>query len=128
MNSHTAALRHVANGTEGAFRPELKTGEQRRVWNDFMQLQMSQMIAMNESVGYLCHIHTESGAGRTTTVLASGECPQDLEAQALEVQAKTADDRYVLLITMPGQHASDVMHKVGTTIPVSDDLTATWSH
>ena len=126
--SYTRAVKKVVDHDEEALKPVLSSRFELFVWNDFMSLQQSQMIGLNDGIGYLCQVMGESLAEQFIAVLVGGDnVATSGNLEVLDFQAQAPDGRFVLVVVAPSNEIGGSAHKVGMTLPVSDDLTESWS-
>ncbi|KAK3054740.1 hypothetical protein LTR09_004469 [Extremus antarcticus] len=128
VRSYAMATEAVQNRTQEAFQPVFGSIMEYRVWTDFIDLQQSQMIPLNEGTGCLCHILVKSASEPLITVLVSGIelCFDDL--LVLDFGARAPDGRSVLMVVAENEETPGNAHKVGTTLPVSADIASSWEH
>jgi hypothetical protein len=124
--SYVHAIEATTRGKEEDFRPIFDNSYHLHIWNDFMSLQQSQMIGLNEGEGYLCHIANDLSKFLAVLV-TGGEVPTE-QAMALDFEARSPDRRFILMIARGWDEKALDLHKIGMTLPVSDDLSRLWSH
>ncbi|KAJ9603592.1 hypothetical protein H2200_011778 [Cladophialophora chaetospira] len=127
VKNYITTVPFVLNNTEEDFRPSVRGDFQRFVWNDFMHLQTSQMIGLNEGVGYMCQISHQPTSERLLTVLVSGDYVPSTELEVLDFGARDPSSRCVLMAVTSHKQSRGSLHKVGMTLPVSDDFSASWA-
>jgi hypothetical protein len=102
------------------------TNYQEAIWEDFMQLVMSQMLPMNDGVAYLAEIKNELKTTTTIVVTDDGQPLRNLHA--LDFGATNVSERPTfMVVAMPKSRTSragltgghlGVLHKVGMTVPM----------
>jgi hypothetical protein len=123
LNYHKAR-QAVYNGHEERFAPSFTTSFQYKVWGDLMLLMsLSVMDPMNSGVAYLARITRILGTfsiSLLVVIVLDGRTPLGL-LQAIDFNAKTGDQRRILMITQEGADpdARSSLHKAGTTLPIS---------
>ncbi|KAI5364977.1 Putative heterokaryon incompatibility [Septoria linicola] len=129
VQSYASALSHVAATSEARFAPVMTSNTQRHVWNDFMAMQQSQMIGLNDCVGYLSVV-TLDHSFSMPLVVNLAEHPPDSPLMLMDMNAKGPDQRTQLMVAQRGPQGSALdmpsFHKVGMTLPVSEELSNLW--
>lgn len=124
--SYVRAIEAITRGKEEDFRPIFDNLYDLRIWNDFMSLQQSQMIGLNEGEGFLCQV-TNDLSSFLVVLVTGGEVLAE-KAMALDFEARSPDGRFILMIARGWDEKALDLHKVGMTLPVSDDLSGLWAH
>lgn len=129
QSSFSRVIQAIKKGEDG-FRPNVRGRLQDYVWVDFMQLQMSQMPALNDGEAYLVTINNGIKSTHTVAVFGDEICP-NAQLDALHFEANGPDGRSVCMIV---QRPSEIieedfrkrtrfsqssLHKVAMTLPVS---------
>lgn len=127
MQNYLIASVYVLSGNEVDFRPSLDGKLQQEVWTDFMKLQQINMSGLNEGTGYLCQIVQELTADPLVTVLVSGDFLPSTDLEALDFEAKDPSGRSVFMAVSSFEDGGGSAHKVGMTLPVSDDFDDLWA-
>ncbi|KAF2147607.1 hypothetical protein K461DRAFT_330248 [Myriangium duriaei CBS 260.36] len=96
--SYAPTVAHVLNNSTDDFHPCCGNVYNQMVWDDFMQLQQSQMIGLNEGIGYLCQINSGPDSPVVTSVLVIGHDQLPAHLEALDFEAKCPDSRSVLMV------------------------------
>jgi hypothetical protein len=138
-NNYARACLSVQKGNEEEFTPIICSDFQARVWRDFMQLQARCMMdLLNDGTGFLARIsRPEFGVSIITVVVIDGHAP-DGALETLDFNAVTGDRRRIFMVVQvpvgqlecPPTSTLDVskntLHKLGITLPISDDYDAIW--
>lgn len=129
VQSYASALSHIAAASEARFAPVMTSNTQRHVWNDFMAMQQSQMIGLNDCVGYLS-IVTLDHSFSVPLVVNLAEHPPEGPLMLMDMNAKGPDQRTQLMVVQRAPQGSTLdipsFHKVGMTLPVSEELSDLW--
>lgn len=137
IDSYTKALRSILRNKELGFRPIFRSQHHYTIWADFMQL-ASQCIlpGLNTGCGYLARItDTVSNTSTMTVVIMRDGYVPTGKLVALDLSARTSDERYIILVAEHptvseiveyASAAQVVMHKLGTTIPVANEYRKIW--
>lgn len=112
---------------EDDFRPVFKNKYYQFLWSDFMLLQTTQMMVMNEAVAYLAEVQNEEHSADIIIAIGADENPCG-NLFAVDFGAKNTSDRFVLTIVevtdehlsqeFVAQGISPSVHKVGVTAAV----------
>jgi len=135
-NNYARACLSVQKGNEKNFRPTICSAFQARVWADFMQLQARCMMnLLNDGTGFLAKIsRSDFGLSIITVVITDGHAP-DGKLETLDFNAETGDLRRIFMVVevpggqlecSPSPTLKNTLHKLGTTLPISDDYNAIW--
>ena len=112
---------------EDDFRPLFRNKHQQFLWSDFMLLQTTHMVVLNEAVAFLAEVQNEEHS--TDLVIAIG-ANENLGGKlfAVDFGAKNTSDRTILTIVemtdehlgqgVVAQRPSPSLHKVGVTAAV----------
>lgn len=135
VDNYRKALRSICRQREPEFKPFIRSAFHRRIWADFMQMQARcTMAGLDDGIGLLTRIsHSSLGIVFTTVVIVGDYMPTN-PLVALDFNAKTSDQRIVLLIAEKPSDSSGLneskitasLHKSGTTIPVTGDYRRCW--
>jgi hypothetical protein len=135
VDNYRKALSHTRRRKEMDFIPYFRSEFHHSVWGDMMQLQARCIMAgLGNGIGYLARIvHPALGIVFTTAVIVGDELPIG-PLVALDFEAATSDQRSILLIAelplLSGNADTKVLppslHKLGTTIPVTNDFREPW--
>jgi hypothetical protein len=139
-NNYARAVLSIRKEKEEEFTPVITSIFQARVWGDLMQLQERCMMDLiNIGTGFCARIsRTDMRTSITTVVVTNGILPVG-DLHCLDFNAVAGDRRRILMvIEAPGvqtQSPQDlalslsrrVLHKFGTTLPISDDYDGIWS-
>lgn len=135
VDNYRKALRYVRRQREMEFNPFIRSDFHRRIWGDFMQLQARCIMdGLNDGIGFLTRIlHPSLGIVFTTIVIVGDYLPIG-PLVALDFNAVTSDQRIILLIaevpldsfTPNATRTTASLHKLGTTIPVTNDYRRRW--
>ncbi|EME81631.1 uncharacterized protein MYCFIDRAFT_138566 [Pseudocercospora fijiensis CIRAD86] len=126
VQSYSRAIWSISQADEDNFRPMVSSNFQQRVWNDFMAMQQSHMLGLQEGVGYACHLaRRDSPFPAIPAVLVTGYQPPAGSLQVLDLNARTPDGGVVLMIVQRDGSggAKDNYHKVGMTLPLPEAVT-----
>jgi hypothetical protein len=142
VNNHARAQLCVDRGTEENFWLKFTSNYQDVVWDDFGEFQARCIInAINDRVGYLAKIKPRGLNVEilTVVILDRDEKNRERKLEILDIGAVTKDQRGVfMLVEVPGTEGRGllssntsippdlVLHKAGTTFPVSDDYNPFW--
>lgn len=118
------ASAHVLSSTEAHFRPPLLDEHEDYFWSDFMQLQQSQMIGLNEGFGHLVRIEHKHTQQSVLTVLVAAEQLPHGEIEALDFEAQCPDERCVVMAVVRNPGRQNNVHKVGMSLPISAEYCA----
>ena len=118
------ASAHVLSSTEAHFRPPLLDEQEDHFWSDFMQLQQSQMIGLNEGFGHLARVEHKRTRQSVLTVLVAAEQLPPGEIEALDFEARCPDERCVVMAVVRTPEHQDHVHKVGMSLPISAEYCA----
>ena len=129
QSSFSRAIRAIEKG-EHEFEPKVRGRLQNYIWADFMQLQMSQMPAMNEGEAYLVKINNAITSIHAVAVFGD-EIPSNVRLDALHFEANGPDGRSTFMIVQrPSEvieedfrnrtgYSQSSLHKVAMTLPIS---------
>lgn len=130
VQSYLTTVESVIHHTEDSFHPLIRDNFQQRVWSDFMQLQESQMLGLNEGTGYLCRVVSDRVDEEVITVLVAGDSLQltGLRLELLDFEAKAPDGRSILMVVQrtSQEDTMRVLHKTAMTLPISEDVCSLW--
>lgn len=129
QSSFSRAIRAIEKGEDG-FRPNARGRLQKYIWTDFVQLQMSQMPAMNDGEAYLVKINNSIKSTYAIAVFGEAISPNS-RLDALHFEANGPDGRSAIMIVQRPSEALEQdfrtrtgfsqssLHKVAMTLPVS---------
>ncbi|KAF2187471.1 HET domain protein [Zopfia rhizophila CBS 207.26] len=139
VDNYSKALRYVRKQREMDFNPYMRSGFHYSVWGGFMQLQARCIMdGLNDGIRFLACIRYPSLGVCFTTVVIVGDYLPTGPLVALDFNALTGDQRYILLIAeLPlgsnicstrsdATRTTASLHKVGTTIPVTAEHRRLW--
>lgn len=130
VQSYARAARSVAYGKEDNFRPFISSNLQQYVWSDFMALQQTMMMSVNNGIAYLCDIYIGSAKEASfEAVVVLSRPPSQRQFEVLDFDATGPDQRTVLMavgLATLVRDESTIFHKFGTTIGLSEDIVDVW--
>ena len=119
------ALRAVRQHREDSFRMRRTSRQHRKVWDDFMNLQMGQMPGINEGTAHLARLHRRSIVVETAVVLPTAQAVLKSKLGVIDLGARTTDDRCIFMVVAENDTNADVdgsaFHKVAVTLPITGD-------
>ena len=117
----------VLSRKEDDFRPLFKNTYYQFLWSDFMLLQTTHMVVMNEAVAFLAEVRNEEHSADIVIAIGSNETPSGT-LFAVDFGARNTSDRLVLTIVevadgdlsweVAPRRPSPSLHKVGVTAAV----------
>lgn len=148
MVNYWRCRQSICNQQQETFKVRLSDQTQKYVWSDFMELQMSQMPAMNNGIAYLAHT-TGCLHHCIHAVVVSGDDVPGARLEAIDIGGRTNSGRCIFMIVERPSTKLDVvesssyrclefgqtgsgsstwtdftLHKVAVTLPISDDYEA----
>lgn len=120
------ALRAMNDHKEDSFRMRHMSRQDRRVWDDFMELQMGQMPGINEGTAHLARLQRRSIVVETAIVLPAAYTVPKNKLGVIDLGARTIDDRCIFLVVTENDTNTGAdgpaYHKVAVTLPITGDF------
>ena len=112
---------------EGDFRPRFRNALYKFIWSDFMNLQSTHMMPVNDGIAYLAELNTTSS--RADVILVGKDNVSQRQYLAVDFGAVNTSGRTMLTVLEPPTNhmaESPSFHKIGVTLAmqITDTKTA----